>query len=264
MSSLLELPSGPVSVVISEPAVHKGDAILVHGYTGSKEDFDYLTPFFTSQGFRIIAADNRGAHQSPHSQREGAYTIASMANDVVEIAEALELKRPHLLGHSLGGVIAQYAVTQSPSTFASLTLMCSGPDGMPTPNIPAKIAALLGGRTAAEVWASDIASMYSTHPRRELMESRWLASDMRALELLGAEITNFASVVAAIAATGVPSHVLYGEHDDAWPTSTQDQMAQDLLAALTVVADAGHCPNEDQPERTAEAIYRFWQEHSVK
>ena len=37
-----------------------------------------------------------------------------------------------------------------------------------------------------------------------------------------------------------------------------DQMASDLSAPVTVIKEAGHCPNEDQPEATAKAIADFW------
>ena len=68
----------------------------------------------------------------------------------------------------------------------------------------------------------------------------------------------FESVIPAIAATKVPVHVIYGEDDDAWPISMQDQMADDLSAPVTVIKNAGHCPNEDQPEKAAEVIADFW------
>ena len=57
---------------------------------------------------------------------------------------------------------------------------------------------------------------------------------------------------------GLPVHVVYGENDDAWPLAMQDQMARDLDAPVTVIPDAGHCPNEDRPEDTAAVIADFW------
>jgi pimeloyl-ACP methyl ester carboxylesterase len=35
-------------------------------------------------------------------------------------------------------------------------------------------------------------------------------------------------------------------------------MAKDLAAPLTVIEDAGHCPNEDQPEETVKVLASFW------
>jgi pimeloyl-ACP methyl ester carboxylesterase len=159
----------PIAVNISVPENHRGDVILVHGFTGCKEDFDYMVPFLLNAGYRVVAADNRGAYQSAHSVRSDAYTIDSMARDVIELVEKLELDSPHLLGHSLGGVIAQRAAAASPTTFASLTLMCSGPSAMPSPNVPERVVEMVRGKNSQESWDSDVYEMQKDHPRFELM-----------------------------------------------------------------------------------------------
>jgi len=65
-------------------------------------------------------------------------------------------------------------------------------------------------------------------------------------------------LIAQLVATNVPIHVVYGENDDAWPLEMQDQMAADLSAQRTIIKDAGHCPNEDQPEDTVKVLTNFW------
>jgi pimeloyl-ACP methyl ester carboxylesterase len=258
MTEMVLIQGEPIAVNTYYPETHIGDVLMVHGFTGCKEDFDYMVPHLLKAGYRVVAADNRGAYQSAHSLRSDAYTISSMARDVVELVEKLELERPHLFGHSLGGVIAQFAAASSPATFESLTVMCSGPSAMTKPNVPANVVEMVRGKSAQESWDSDVYEMQKNHPRFELMQKRWLASDCRALESLGKELNSFASVLPMIAASKLPSHVIYGDRDDAWSFEVQDQMARDLSAELTVIKDAGHCPNEDQPEATVEAMVKFW------
>jgi pimeloyl-ACP methyl ester carboxylesterase len=65
-------------------------------------------------------------------------------------------------------------------------------------------------------------------------------------------------LIKEIVATKIPVHVIYGENDDAWPLDLQDQMAKDLAAPRTIIEDAGHCPNEDQPEETVKVLANFW------
>jgi pimeloyl-ACP methyl ester carboxylesterase len=65
-------------------------------------------------------------------------------------------------------------------------------------------------------------------------------------------------IISELIATKVPIHVIYGENDDAWPLAMQDQMAKDLSAPRTIIKDAGHCPNEDQPEDTVKVLASFW------
>jgi pimeloyl-ACP methyl ester carboxylesterase len=90
------------------------------------------------------------------------------------------------------------------------------------------------------------------------MKKRWLANDPLSILEQAKDLSTFTSVIPEVAAEKIASHVIYGERDDAWPLSMQDQMAVDLSAPVTVIKDAGHCPNEDQPEATAKVIADFW------
>jgi pimeloyl-ACP methyl ester carboxylesterase len=64
--------------------------------------------------------------------------------------------------------------------------------------------------------------------------------------------------VAELASTPVPVLVIAGENDDVWSPQVQEQMARRLHAPLAIIKDAGHTPNEDQPQATADAMLRFW------
>jgi pimeloyl-ACP methyl ester carboxylesterase len=90
------------------------------------------------------------------------------------------------------------------------------------------------------------------------MQKRWLANDPLSILEQAKDLSTFTSVIPALAAIKIPTHVIYGERDDAWPLAMQDQMASDLSAPVTVIKGAGHCPNEDQPEATVDAMVKFW------
>jgi pimeloyl-ACP methyl ester carboxylesterase len=71
-------------------------------------------------------------------------------------------------------------------------------------------------------------------------------------------LRNFTSLVDEIKDLGIPSHVVYGENDDVWPLNEQQDMAHKLGARLTVLPGCGHCPNEENPSLTADALSQFW------
>ena len=261
MSALVNLPQGSLALNLYEPASYRGTAILVHGYTGSKEDFDYIAPLLADRGYRVIAADNRAQHESPHAEDVALYSLEALAQDIVDLARQNSPEKVHLFGHSLGGVIAQTAFVKAPELFQSLTLFCTGPSAQPQPKFAKVIEEKMAGKTMQQAWDEFAGEMYVTHPRKELMEKRWLANDPRWLMVQAKVLMNFESVIPQITATDVPIHVVYGENDDAWPISMQIQMAKDLSAPVTVIKDAGHCPNEDQPEATAKVIADFWDLH---
>ena len=116
----------------------RGTALLVPGYTGSKEDFIPILGPLAAAGRRVVAVDLRGQYQTPGPDDPAAYDLAELGADIAALARATVTA--HLLGHSLGGLVARKAcfppgddppVTPPagglpvPSPW-SLTLMCSG------------------------------------------------------------------------------------------------------------------------------------------
>lgn len=258
MTEFVDIQGEPLAVQVFEPAEHRGDAVLIHGYTGSKEDFVLVGPLLAERGYRAVTFDNRGQNESAHSQREDAYSIASLARDAALLADHFGMERPHLLGHSFGGLVAQRAAVQSPHRWASLTLFCSGPGAIPgKPELPATIE-VLKTMSMVDVWNTYRDEDAKSDPVYELMKRRWALSDARSVMTHARHLIDEPSIVAAVRATGLPTYVVYGERDDAWPLEMQDQMASDLDAPITVIADAGHCPNEDQPAVTAMVLADFW------
>src|SRR5580700_10921937 len=104
-------------------------ALLVPGYTGSKEDFlPVLEPLATA-GRTVVAMDLRGQYQSPPGEDRDQYGAAALAADVLAVADSIgeQTGGVHLVGHSLGGLIAREAALRRPAALASLTLLGSGP-----------------------------------------------------------------------------------------------------------------------------------------
>ena len=107
-----------------------GTALLVPGYTGSKEDFIPLLGPLAAAGRRVVAIDMRGQYQTPGPDDPAAYHWPALAADITAVAKATDTT--HLLGHSFGGLVTREAVLAG-YTPASLTLMSSGPSALPGP-----------------------------------------------------------------------------------------------------------------------------------
>lgn len=76
-----------------------------------------------SKRHRLITCDNRGVGRSP--KPPGPYSIASMAADVVELLDLIGLEKVSILGHSMGGAIAQYLAIEYPHRVDRLVLACT-------------------------------------------------------------------------------------------------------------------------------------------
>ena len=99
--------------------------MLVHGFTGAKEDFtEWLDPL-AATGWHAVAPDNRGHGESEKPAEESQYTFDLLADDVLALADGLwGGDAPFvLLGHSMGGMVAQVLALRAPERLAGLVLM---------------------------------------------------------------------------------------------------------------------------------------------
>ena len=264
-----------VDAPVADGVEARGTALLLPGFTGSKEDFNPLHVPLAERGYRTVAVDGRGQFESdgPESD-ESPYAQDELARDVLAQAEALETAAPlHLLGHSLGGQISRAAVLLDPSPFRSLTLMASGPAHISTSQ-QQRVKLLrdaLAVMTMAEVWDAIQAmeapeetatgGVDSGLDNREDLRRRWLSTKPAQLLATGRQLCAEPDRIGELAAVPLPFHVLSGALDDTWPLALLDDMAARLGARRTVVEGAEHSPNTDRPLATARALADFWDAH---
>ncbi|MET9322410.1 alpha/beta hydrolase [Streptomyces sp. NPDC003038] len=245
----------------------RGTALLIPGFTGSKEDFIALLEPLAAEGYRVIAVDGRGQYETPGPRTEASYAVEELARDVLAQAAAVGSGPVHLVGHSLGGLIARAAVLRDASPFASLTLMSSGPAAIEEgqqARTKLLVAALEAMRDdMAGVWAA----MRAQDPQDAVPDSvelarflreRWLATVPEQLIATGRTLISEPDRVAELAAVPLPKLVLSGTVDYAWPIPLLDDMARRLSAERVVVPAAEHSPNAENPQVTASALVSFW------
>ena len=254
---MVSIQGEPLATIVYQPEEIISDVVLVHGFTGSKEDFIDMAILLAAQGHRVLTFDNRGQHESSHTQRPDGYSMHSLGQDVIDLVHAFGLGKPHLMGHSFGGLISQQATVLAPKLFSSLTLFCSGPGGKPSWFDFPQFAELTN-LNKAEKWESTSSTEERLNPKYPLRKKRWLASDVVSTLEYREHLRSFTSLISVIKELGIPSHVVYGENDDVWPLDEQQNMAHELNAELTVLPGCGHCPNEENPTLTANALSQFW------
>ncbi|WP_282796696.1 alpha/beta hydrolase [Streptomyces sp. CC224B] len=270
----LETSRSTFAVLDAAPAGQvKGTALLLPGFTGSKEDFIVLLPLLAAAGYRAVAVDGRGQYESEGPDDPAAYAMEELGRDVLAQAAALggpPGTPPHLLGHSLGGLVSRAAVLLAPAgTFASLTLMSSGP-GRIAPSQRTR-ATLLTDALAAHSMAAVWEMMRAVQPPEDAdmdgtdgpgadgaLRARWLRNNPVQLIVTGRQLCVEPDRVDELAAVDIPRHVVSGERDDTWPVPLLDDMARRLGAHRTVITGAEHSPNTDRPEATAAALVAFW------
>ncbi|AXK31563.1 alpha/beta fold hydrolase [Streptomyces armeniacus] len=274
----LDLPAGArafrLATARGEFAAHefgraeRGTALLLPGFTGSKEDFIALLEPLAEAGFRVVAVDGRGQHESAGPRDEAAYGQDELASDVLALLAAVG-GPCHLVGHSLGGQIARAAVLRDASRVASLTLMSSGPAAVCAAQ-QARLKMLLGALTVMDmeaVWQAmreldppEAADEQTPPAVREFLHRRWINTAPEQLSATAQQLLGEPDRVPELAALPLPLHVLSGERDYVWPVPLLDGMAARLGARRTVIAGAEHSPNVDRPRETARELVRGWHE----
>ncbi|GGX56782.1 alpha/beta hydrolase [Streptomyces minutiscleroticus] len=252
----------------------KGTALLLPGFTGSKEDFIGLHEPLAAAGYRTVAVDGRGQYETPGpADDEAPYAQEELARDVLAQAAAVGDGPLHLVGHSFGGLVARAAVLLEPDAFVSLTLMSSGPAEISPPQQQRVklLRDVLAVMDMARVWEAiqaldtpeDADDLDAGLDDRADLRRRWLATSPAQLVAAGRQLCAEPDRVPALAALPLPKHVLSGERDDTWPVPLLDDMAVRLRARRTVVRGAEHSPNTDRPLETAEALAAFWDSVAV-
>lgn len=259
----LDTARGPFAALEAAPSGDiRGTALLLPGYTGSKDEFIPLFRHLVDAGYRAVAVDGRGQDETLGPDLEKAYRYESLAADVQAQAEALG-GPIHLVGHSMGGLVARAAALANSSLFLSLTLLSSGPAAVGGER-RAHLKLLLGllkSSSMTQIWdlmhatRADTASVGDAARLRE----RWLRNNPTQLLVSGTQLLTEPDRTMELAALEeLPKHVVYGENDDTWAPSAMYGMARQLKARLTVIDSAGHSPNLQQLARTAAACTEFW------
>ena len=124
-------------------------ALLVPGYTGSKEDFAPLLDPLAAAGLHAVAVDLPGQYESPGPDRESDHLPDPLGRTLAALVTDLAARhRVLLLGHSFGGLVARGAALAG-APISGLTLLGSGPGGSAPGPEPSRVSPEIGAPASA-------------------------------------------------------------------------------------------------------------------
>ncbi len=215
---------------------------------------------------RAVAWDMPGYGGSPALPET---SFPALAAALAALIDALGAERAHLVGHSIGGMVALECAATFPDRVASLVLYATSPAfGRPDGDwqqefLAARLAPLDAGRRMAELAPSIVASLVGDDPEPEGV-GRALAAMARVPE--AAYRAAMQCLVSfdrrdALARLAVPVLVLAGERDDNAPAAMMERMAGRIPGArFEVIAGAGHLAHFERPAAFRAAVTAFLDE----
>lgn len=227
-----------------------GTVLLAPGFTGSKEDFLDLMPLLSD--WTVIALDNRGQYESP---RAAEYSLAGWAADLCAIARTCQ-PPVHLVGHSLGGLIAGTAASGFDWTTVVLLNSGSGPIHASKHDQLRLLISALDQYPAEQIWqvkvAADKAAGWSAPSPdvEDFMHQRFVRTDPAGLQEMARILLSDRPL--DLAAARGQLLVAFGIDDpDSWSWQTQVDLAARCNARLALIPRAAHSPAVEAPETTA-------------
>jgi pimeloyl-ACP methyl ester carboxylesterase len=247
-----------------------GDPIvMIHGAQGDQSMFTGMAADF-AKSYRVLTFDQRGSGLS--EKPDMPYSIAMLADDTAALMDHLGIASAHIIGVSMGGMIAQEFVLRHPQKVGSLVLGCTTPGG---PNAIRAAGISSGaystqpmtpeerGKALAEAAFSKgylaqhpeiIASMVESRRSRPIDNTAFphrmkAAMEHNTYDRLG-EIRS-------------PTLVITGKDDALISWENSRLLAERIKGAEQVILEpAGHCFWLEQPEKSRDAIAGFIRQHS--
>ncbi len=229
--------------------------VFIHGFGGSTYSWRKNMAAL-AQKYTVVSVDVRGfgyTSRDPASE----YSARGYATHVSTFMDILGIRRPILVGHSLGGEVAVRIALQRPEDIAGLVLI--DPAGLPTqprsvaPPIPQPLqTTLIRFFTSMRVVRSGLESAFYD---KSLVDSEMIAAYRDPLDVEGAEemLWRMARTSAPslnrseIAQISAPTLIIWGKHDRLIPLSQGRELASLIRGSRLVVLDrAGHMPQEER------------------
>jgi 3-oxoadipate enol-lactonase len=264
---------GDVELATAESGRGGRPLLLLHGFTGAKEDFaEWLDPL-EDAGWHAVAPDHRGHGASSKPSGEDAYSFQILADDAAHLADALDWPAFSLLGHSMGGMVAQYVALASPERLDALVLMDTGhgPVRGLDPDMVEIAVSIVRGQ-GIDALADRLAASESpleTPAHQRLLRERPGYAEFGDRKFRATSSALYAAMAPRFVAVddrlerlrelppSLPALVMVGDQDTPFVRSSERMAAVIPGGTLAVIPDAGHSPQFENPEAWWSALSGF-------
>ncbi|HWE71502.1 MAG TPA: alpha/beta fold hydrolase [Acidimicrobiales bacterium] len=231
--------------------------VLVHGFTGNSDDWELVVDEL-ARDRTVVTFDHRGHGASTNTGDPSTYTLGQLADDLDALVEHLGFWCFDLVGHSMGGVVAQRYVLEHPEKVASLVLMDTFgavPDGG-LGLFEAGIAMVRNGGFAQllDTIAPFLRQGANPGDIERSVRASYARMDPVAFEALGSEMARMPSLLAELGTVRAPTTIMVGELDGPFRGAAEQLAAAIPGAELVVIPGAGHSPPREATDAWLRAV----------
>ncbi|MGX2030388.1 MULTISPECIES: alpha/beta fold hydrolase [Methylocaldum] len=243
---------------------HGPSLLFIHGLGSSTRDWEAQLAYFSPR-FHVVTFDLRGHGRS--DKPPGPYSILGFAADTAELIRLLSLGPTHVVGLSMGGMIAFQLAISAPELVQSLVIVNSGPEFI-LRTLRARlqivqrklIVRLLGMRQMGKVLGKRLFPEPEQAELRQLFIDRWAENDPRAyLDALRALIGW--TVADHLDAIHCPALVITSDQDYTPIAVKETYVARMPQAELAIIRDARHMLPLERPDAFNQVLMEFLLKH---
>lgn len=239
--------------------------LFLHGVGGGHAAWDRQLPYFAARGYRASAWDQPGYGDSPAVEPYDLENIAGALRAQIGGEPAV------LVGHSMGGFIAQEACARFPEMVKALVLCFTsaafvGKGDFARQFIAARIAPLDAGKTMGDIAAQLMPTMRGSRsdPAGLALAQRIMGAIPPGTYREAVQLLTTFDRRAALPAVRVPTLLVAGSDDRVAPANVMESMARKIPGAQFVLLEGcGHLGPMDQPDPFNEALRAFLERHRL-
>lgn len=232
------------------------NVVLVHGWMMSGAVWDAVLEKLDLTGLRVVLPDQRGTGQS--AKASGGYTLEGLAKDILAVADAAGAKRFTVVGHSMGGQLAQWIAANAPERVEGVVLLNTVPaSGM---QLPPEAAGLFRTSAGSREKQQTILSLACKQLKPESMEALLKVAEGVCPESIQGVFDAWTKGGFADQLSRITAPTLVVATDDPFlpPAFLKQAVVAPIRnARLAYLPGPGHYPGVERPEETAALISAF-------
>jgi pimeloyl-ACP methyl ester carboxylesterase len=238
--------------------------VLVHGIPTSPRLWRHVMPLVEG---RTLAWEMLGYGASTPDGAGHNLGLSAQADRLLTWLEQMDVEHPVVVGHDLGGGVAQIAASRAPGRFAGLVLTNAvSYDSWPIPSVRLmqRLAALLRHMPDVAIYASLAQLLFRGHDdrvrARESIAVHWRpyaeygAAQSLMRQVTSLDVRDTIAVADRLPTLGLPTRVVWGEADRYQKVRYGERLATDLDTSLIRIPGGKHFTPEDHPDRIADAV----------